>query len=125
MKVKAKKSSSSRAKEGRAVRESQRDVFVAVVAAFATDPQVTPPGVGKGFGSRALKVKKKIFAMMSSKAQFVVKLPIVRAAELVSSAQATYFDPGHGRPMKEWVVVTGGEHLWIPLAREARNFVAR
>jgi hypothetical protein len=26
--------------------------------------------------------------------------------------------------MKEWVVVTGGERLWIPLAKEARDFAA-
>jgi hypothetical protein len=125
MKAKAKQGSNEQAKEGRAARELHTGVFGSVVAAFATDPQVTLPGTGKGFGSRALKVKKKIFAMMSSKAQFVVKLPTVRAAELVSLSQAAYFDPGRGRLMKEWIVVTGGEHLWIPLAREARDFVAR
>ena len=125
MKAKGRNSSGARAKEGRVVRATQPGGFGAVVAAFATDSQVTPPGAGKAFGSRALKVKKKIFAMMSSKAQFVVKLPAARAAELVSSAQATYFDPGHGRPMKEWIVVTGGERLWTALAREARDFVAR
>lgn len=123
MKAKA-KSSSARARAKRAVR-TETGGFGAVVEAFASDPQVTPPGSGKGFGSRTLKVKKRIFAMMSSKAQFVVKLPSVRAAELVASARATYFDPGHGRPMKQWVVVTGGSHLWTPLAKEARDFVAR
>ena len=123
MKAKANRSS-ARAKAGRAIRATETGGFDAVVAAFATDPQVTPPGSGKGFGSRALKVKKKIFAMMSSKGQFVVKLPSARAAELVALARATYFDPGHGRPMKEWVVVTGGVRLWAPLAKEARDFVA-
>ncbi len=61
--------------------------------------------------------------MMSSKAQFVVKLPGARAEELVRLGQAIYFDPGHGRIMKQWVVVTGGESLWIPLAKEAHRFV--
>jgi hypothetical protein len=28
------------------------------------------------------------------------------------------------KPMKEWLVVTGGSRLWIPLAREARDFAA-
>jgi hypothetical protein len=123
VKAKAKNRSSARVKAKRVVLETEKDDFEAVVAAFATDSHVTPPGSGKGFGSRALKVKKKIFAMMSSKARFVVKLPNARAAELVASGRATYFDPGHGRPMKQWVVVSGGVRLWSPLAKEARDFV--
>ena len=98
--------------------------FDSVVKAFANDPKVTPPGTGKGFGSGALKVGKKIFAMVSSRAEFVVKLPSARAAELVTSGRGVYFDAGRGKPMKEWVVVTGGERLWIPLAKEARDFAA-
>ena len=98
--------------------------FDSVVKAFAKDPTVTPPGTGKGFGSGALKVGKKIFAMVSSRAEFVVKLPLARAAELVTSGRGTYFDAGRGKPMKEWVVVTGGERLWTPLAKEARDFAA-
>ena len=98
--------------------------FDSVVKAFAKDPTVTPPGTGKGFGSGALKVGKKIFAMVSSRAEFVVKLPLARAAELVASGRGTYFDAGRGKPMKEWVVVTGGERLWIPLAKEARDSAA-
>jgi hypothetical protein len=98
--------------------------FDSVVKAFAKDPTVTPPGTGKGFGSGALKVGKKIFAMVSSRAEFVVKLPLDRAAELVTSGCGTYFDAGRGKPMKEWVVVTGGERLWTPLAKEARDFAA-
>lgn len=98
--------------------------FDSVVKAFARDPTVTPPGTGKGFGSGALKVGKKIFAMISSRAEFVVKLPSARAAELVASGCGAYFDAGRGKPMKEWVVVTGGERLWTPLAKEARDFAA-
>jgi hypothetical protein len=98
--------------------------FGTVVKAFAKDPTVTPPGTGKSFGSGALKVGKKIFAMISSRAEFVVKLPPARAAELVASGRGTYFDAGRGKPMKEWVVVTGGERLWIPLAKEARDSAA-
>jgi hypothetical protein len=98
--------------------------FDSVVKAFAKDPTVTLPGTGKGFGSGALKVGKKIFAMVSSRAEFVVKLPLPRAAELVTSGRGTYFDAGRGKPMKEWVVVTGGERLWISLAKEARDSAA-
>jgi hypothetical protein len=98
--------------------------FDSVVKAFAADSEVTPPGAGKGFGSGALKVGKKIFAMLSSRAEFVVKLPLPRAAELVNSGRGRYFDAGRGKPMKAWVVVTGGKRLWIPLAREARDFAS-
>jgi hypothetical protein len=67
-------------------------------------------------------VNGKIFAMMSSKAEFVVKLPRARAEDLVASGRARYFDAGRGKPMKEWAVITGGERLWLPLAKEARAF---
>jgi len=33
------------------------------------------------------------------------------------------FDPGHGRLMKEWVVVAHGKVDWVELAREACDFV--
>jgi hypothetical protein len=49
--------------------------------------------------------------MMSSKGQFVVKLPMERVDELVASGQGEYFDLGHGRLMKEWVVITGTDTL--------------
>jgi hypothetical protein len=98
------------------------DGYAAVVKAFKTDPRVAPPGAGKGFGATALKVDGKIFAMLSSKVEFVVKLPKDRAAELVNEGLGKYFDPGRGRLMKSWLVVTGGKQLWIPLAKEARDF---
>ena len=104
--------------------KKQTDGFASVVKAFANDPDVTAPGAGKGFGSGALKVGKKIFAMVSSRSEFVVKLPPARVAELVASGRGRYFDAGRGKPMKEWLVVTAGESTWIPLAREARKFVA-
>lgn len=97
--------------------------FNAVVNAFAADPKVTAPGTGKGFGSRALKVNGKIFAMMSSRAEFVVKLPSARVTDLLAAGRAKYFDAGRGKAMKEWAVVTGGERLWVPLAKEAHDFV--
>jgi hypothetical protein len=78
-------------------------------AAFAliTDALSKEPGVtfneGKGFGSRALKVNGKIFAMMTSKDQYVVKLSKERVEELVSERVGDYFDAGKGKPMKEWL----------------------
>jgi hypothetical protein len=81
--------------------------FAQVVDAFASDPQVSH-GEGKAFGSGALQVKGKIFAMISSQGKFVVKLPKKRVDELVSSGKGERFDPGHGRLMKEWIVIGTG-----------------
>ena len=97
--------------------------FARVVKAFAKDRHVTLPGNGKGFGSSALKVNGRIFAMMSSRGKFVVKLPKERVTELVKTGKGSYFDPGHGRLMKEWLEVKVVKAQWIALAKEAREFV--
>jgi hypothetical protein len=93
------------------------------VDAFANDRKVIPPGSGKGFGSGALKVNGKIFAMMSSKGDFVVKLSEERVNALIADGSGTRFDAGRGRPMKEWLAVTADHQLWISLAREARKLL--
>jgi hypothetical protein len=99
-------------------------MFALVVSAFADDREVIPPGSTKGFGSGALKVNGKIFAMMSSKGHFVVKLSKQRVNALIAAGSGTRFDPGHGRLMKEWLVVTADHKSWVPLAREARKLLA-
>jgi hypothetical protein len=98
--------------------------FDRVVDAFAKDNKVSLGGK-KGFGSGALKVNGKIFAMMSSKGEFVVKLPKARVDELVASGKGQRFDPGRGRLMKEWVVVRTGTKKWAELASKACDFVKR
>ena len=97
--------------------------YAKVVKAFARDKDVTAPKGGTGFGASALKVGGKIFAMMSSKEKFVVKLPKERVDALVAARKGTYFDPGHGRLMKEWLEMRSGQAQWVNLAREAREFV--
>src|SRR5262245_49171609 len=78
----------------------------------------------KGFGSSALKINGKIFAMMDSKGNFVVKLPRQRVDTLIGAGLGERFDPGHGRVMKEWLTLApGAEEHWLPLAREAMEFV--
>ena len=99
--------------------------FALVVNAFADDRQVSPPGTGKEFGSGALKVNGKIFAMISSKGEFVLKLSEERVNELVAAGKGSRFDPGRGRVMKEWLVVTADHTLWIPLAKEARKLLGK
>jgi hypothetical protein len=100
------------------------DGFALVASAFADDRQVSPTGSGKGFGSGARKVNGKIFAMMSSKEHFVVKLSEERVNALIAAGSGTRFDPGHGRLMKEWLVVADRK-FWVPLAREARNLMGK
>lgn len=97
--------------------------FDRVVRMFSGDREVEHGGGKKGFGSAALKVRGKIFAMMSSKGHFVVKLPKERVAELAVSGLGQAFDPGHGRRMKEWLEVHAEESRWTELAREAYRFV--
>lgn len=96
--------------------------YESVINAFAKDRFVSHSD-GKGFGSGALKVKGKIFAMLSSKSEFVVKLPKERVDELVNKGEGKQFDPGHGKKMKEWVVIPNGKTNWVELAKEACKFV--
>jgi hypothetical protein len=95
--------------------------FERVVAAFAKDRRVTRGG--KGFGSTGLKVDGKLFAFVSSRGQYVVKLPKARVSELVSKGVGALFDPGHGRLMREWLALDGNDKRWLELAQEARAYV--
>lgn len=94
-------------------------LFAPVAEAFAGDRHVT---LGKMFGSTGLKVGGKVFAMVV-KGNLVVKLPKQRVEELVDVGDGRYFDPGHGRLMKEWIAVAPDRVPWVELAKEARRFV--
>ena len=98
--------------------------FEAVAAALRQEDLADEPSLSprRGFGSDALKVNGKIFAM-AVKGTLVVKLPKPRADALVTSGVATYFDPGHGRLMKQWVVLRAQEETWLDYARAAHSFV--
>ena len=93
--------------------------FRPVVDAFANYRDVTG---GKMMSSYGLKVNGKIFAMFGRK-QFVTKLPKARVDALVKEGAGKNFDPGHGRLMKEWVVVVDGGPDWLQVAKEAYEFV--
>jgi TfoX-like protein len=103
--------------------------FDALVEAFAGAPDVTlpfeDPTAQRGFGSSALKVKGKIFAMLTND-RLVVKLPRAQVDEMVSAGNGERFDPRHdGREMKEWLVVAPGqEDDWLALAQDAMRHVA-
>jgi hypothetical protein len=94
--------------------------FAPIAAAFRRDAKVTSGKMMSAFG---LKVNGKIFAMFP-RGQFVVKLPKARVDALVAARQGDYFDPGHGRKMKEWIAMDGHEATWLGLAKEAYRFVS-
>ncbi|MBG0817882.1 TfoX/Sxy family protein [Planomonospora sp. ID82291] len=97
--------------------------FDAVVGELLDIGGVTPPGAGRGFGSAALRVDGKIFAMLAG-GRLVVKLPRRRVDELVDAGCGVRFDGGKGRPMKEWLSLDpDDESSWPVLAREALAFV--
>ncbi len=102
------------------------DRYASLVDALLGDADVTLGSQGKkGFGSSALQVNGKIFAMLSN-GRLVVKLPRRRVDALIAAGKGERFDPRHdGRLMKEWLVVepTSSEG-WLPLTREAMEFVA-
>ena len=102
-----------------------QDRFADLAAALAREPGVTVGQPGKrGFGSSALQVHGKIFAMISSAGDFVVKLPSRRVEELVASGAGRRFDAGRGRLMKEWLAIDpGSDRDWLPLAREALRYL--
>lgn len=98
-----------------------------MVDEVAGRPGVTPPtdepGAEGKFGGAALKVNKRIFAMLV-RGRLVVKLPRQRVAALIASGDGEPFDAGKGKPMAEWVsIATTSEMDWLPLATEAMEFV--
>jgi hypothetical protein len=97
--------------------------YAEVVKAFAGKRGVSAES-GRGFGSSALKVDNRIFAMLASGDQFVVKLPRTRVDALVAAGEGERFDPRrNGKLMREWLVVGPRRAVrWLPLAQEAYEF---
>jgi TfoX/Sxy family transcriptional regulator of competence genes len=93
--------------------------FDAVRTAFAGVPDI---GEKKMFGAAGISTGGKFFAM-EYKGALVVKLPAERDDALIAGGIASRFDPGHGRPMKEWASFAPGSADWVAMAREAYDFV--
>jgi hypothetical protein len=90
------------------------------------DQMVVRPGVsrGKAFGMPCLKVSGKMFAGFFEESM-TFKLTGEPHGRALSLPGARLFDPGMGRPMKEWVQVPftqGG--AWEQLALNALEYVA-
>ena len=102
--------------------------YDALCRALLDDPDVTRDSDESphrtGFGSSALKVDDKIFAMLV-KGWLVVKLPPHRVDTLVTLGEGERYDPGGGRLMREWVTVgPQASEPWLDLARESLLFVS-
>jgi hypothetical protein len=98
------------------------ELFSALCAEYASVTGVKVPDGGRGFGSEAIKINNKIFAMLSG-GRLVVKLPRARVTELIETGRGQPFDAGKGTPMKEWVALTGDESECRALVVEAQAFV--
>lgn len=105
--------------------------FVALLEALASDPRFTDivndfamsaAADHRTFGTVALKVRGKIFAMMAQ-STLVVKLPRTRVAAIVAAGDGAQLELGPGRLMKEWIAITSDRLSWVELAREAHAFV--
>jgi hypothetical protein len=100
------------------------DHFANLGRQFVGRPGVSAPRESRGFGSSALKVNGSIFAMLTG-GRLVVKLPRDRVDALIKIGVGEPFDAGKGRPMKEWLTVTGEDgETWLGLTQEALDFVA-
>jgi hypothetical protein len=69
-----------------------------------------------------LKVNGKLFAM-PVRGTLVLKLPRTQVDQLVATGEGERVDPGHGRLMKEWVVLDARRADRVDLARIAYRFV--
>jgi hypothetical protein len=102
----------------------QEQRYATIVAALINEPGVTQ-SLKKGFAQYALKVDDKLFASLWRRGGgLILKMPKARVDWLADSGDGERFDPGHGKAMKEWVVVRPDSAIdWLDLAREALAFV--
>jgi hypothetical protein len=95
--------------------------YAQLVATLTLRPDVTVAVARKrGLGSTALCVSDRIFAVLSSSEQLVVRLPKGRVDALIAAGGGAHFEPVHGQPMQGWFVVgVGQDKDWLSLAEEA------
>lgn len=99
--------------------------FAALARSLTREEGVTLGSGKRGFGSDALHVNGRIFAMLRDGC-LVLKLPTDHVAALVRSGKGAAFDAGKDTPMKQWVVPDfGAKRDWPSLAREALLFLSQ
>jgi hypothetical protein len=102
----------------------QQERYSAIVAALINEPGVTQ-SLKKGFAQYGLKVDDKLFVSLIRRGDaLILKLPRGRVDWLADSGDGERLDIGHGKAMKEWVIVHADSAVdWLDLAREALAFV--
>ena len=114
--------SSPRARQGAEERRVQAG-FRDLVKALADRSGVTLGSGRRGFGSEALMVDGRIFAMVS-RGRLVLKLPGDRVVALLAEGVGAPFDAGKRTPRNQWVMLDERtEGRWLALAQEAAGFV--
>ncbi|TDO56211.1 MULTISPECIES: hypothetical protein [Kribbella] len=99
----------------------------AVAAYDAVAAGLEGAGVVRGsmFGMPCLKIGKKVLAGMYGDAM-TFKLPPEPREKALAVPGAEQFDPGMGRPMKEWVRIPLDQSgVWPDYAAEALEYVDR
>jgi len=100
--------------------QDAREIYDQVAAELAAS---SPTTLGKMFGMPCLKIGAKTYAGFHNDSM-VFKLSGAAHAGALALSGAHLFDPGMGRPMKEWVVVPS-EHAerWPEIGRQALAYV--
>jgi hypothetical protein len=104
--------------------ENPSALFESLCDEYASVSGITLPTGGTGFGSKAIKINKSIFAMLVDD-RIVVKLPAARVTQLISAGDGVPFDAGKGKSMKEWVGLTVDDQASRKLVAEAMAFVGQ
>ena len=95
------------------------DIYEEIKTHFSTDNDVT---VLSGRGAQGIKLGKKLIVMFL-KGNLLVKLPEERVSEIIAAGDGEPYDPGTGKPMKNWVLVTETRRdLWIKISEEAKQY---
>ncbi|MCQ2000590.1 hypothetical protein [Arthrobacter zhaoxinii] len=101
------------------------DLLHAIAGELQEDGPLT---VGTMFRSPGLRTGSKIVAFLGSGDYLIVKLPMVRARELIAAGAATPVTMGK-RTMREWIEVPAAAdpaataRQWTELTREALEYV--
>ena len=101
--------------------------YAQLIATLSSRPGVSTALVrNKGLGPTALCLAGEIFAVLSSQAQLIVRLPRYRVDLLVAVGHGARFELFRGQRLSEWFVAgLGMEWDWLQLAEEALSFAAK
>lgn len=96
------------------------EIFDPIAARYLELPGVD---IGRMFATEGLRIRGKIFALVSFTGDLMLKLPAARTTELVDADDAERVEMA-GRSMREWVFVpVGRPELWDPLIGEAYAYL--